>query len=361
MTELGLQWPLELKEGRRAWTSREAVLISRYDASKVAVLPAHAELRLIGTEKRDGALWWHVEAVAMDKAGRLPEAALTRTWPATRADKLPPMLGDRSPEIFLLRRQLEDPDVRQRIGACKKLNLAGITDEALYDAVAARLVEGLAQTDKANSAAWTLVGQSLLGVGAGAVGDLIVAAARGQAEFNPKHWAQEVAWLTKALGYSGYTKYRPLLERAAETDSFGTYSISKHANLALDDLENFSRWNWLINDPAGLEGGRSAEAARALNLMRSGERQLQRNGLNQIMALKDPTLFDDVEAHILQVYKHPMDGEQEDAVEIMVKVLGRARNPKYRPALVEVAANASAGDVRDMAEDMLELLDRPEE
>jgi len=188
-------------------------------------------------------------------------------------------------------------------------------------------------------------------VGGAAAGQAVVA---DELKGLPPHWSQEVSWLAKALGASGYAKYRPLLERVAEIDALST---GGHANAALDGLETSARWNRIINDPANHAPEQTHEAIRMINALRSGEQRLQRNALDRAVHLNQPALFDVIEAEFKRKYKEPLDDAQNDTVAVMAKVLARNGGAKYRATLADAKANASTFEVRQAAKRMVYEID----
>jgi hypothetical protein len=354
-------WEAKFDVGRRARTT-ESVGLRRYVNSKTAPdkLPAGTTVRLKEKEDLDGVEMWQVQPVAGLAAGKIgwvPRTALTQQWPAGPADTLVPMLGDRSAEVEKILTQLRLGEAKVRVTALKSLHASGITDERVFDTIAHELAAGLARSDEISGNLWSAIA---VGVAAGLVGGVgAQAAAQGsmQNRGDPRSWKLEVIWFTKALGFSGYAKYRPLLEMAAETNSLGTGRLSSYAEQALEDLEQSARWNRVINDPAGHKADQSHAQTRLINVLRSGDRPLIRLALNEAARKKEAPLFDAVEAEFKALARQPLDDDQSDTVADMAEVLGRSGDLKYRATLADAAANASTKQVRGEAADMVEKLD----
>ena len=348
-----------LAKGIHAWTTREVFLrLEPAGNQQGSRLAAGVEVRVKDQDARKPD-WWQVDA--LDGGwGWMMASGLTAQRAPGLADTLVPMLGDRSTEIAAIRAGLKSADVKERIAACKSLAYSGITDEALFDSIAHDLAEGLAQSDKVSGQMWGAIAVAFAaGAAGGVLGNGIAGAAAGAAsavkpgERNPREWAQEVAWLTKALSWSGYSKYRPFLERASDTESLGSGRISSHAIEALANLEKFARWNRIINDPAGMRPDRSPETARLVNMLKSGDRALLREALNRmkLQPVPSPQLYDEVEAQLRAGYAADFDGNEdgEDAIALMEKALGGTGNAKYEPVLRAAQAEAKSSKIREHA------------
>jgi hypothetical protein len=339
-------WETKFEVGRRARVLAE-VRLRRAPAGEAhfATLAAGATVGLKGKRDLEGTEWWEVLPVASRnrQTGWVPRTELTQHWPAGPADRLGPMLGDRGAEVDTLIKRLRDGDTRVRILAVQGLYLSGITDERVFDTIAQVLAAGLAQGSQVEStrSLWAGISAGLL---LGPAGQ----AAAATPPINQRTWPQEPAWLAKGLSYSGYTKYRPLLELAAESDAPGSSSLSDHAGAALENLEQHAYWNHVINDPRNARPGRSEEVARTLNMLQSGERELVRGGVNQAARLSAqwPELNDAIEAELLKSYALELHDAAEDIAAMMAKALVGTRDPKYQATLAKVAHNTPSEKLR---------------
>lgn len=245
--------------------------------------------------------------------------------PAGAADDVPPPPPpaaaapagpDRGAEIVLAVDGLKSTVMEERVATCKSLSFSGITDTRVYDQIE----------------------QNVLGQ---------FRRLRGTAP--ARDIEQEIGWCAKALAYAGNPKYRPTLEKLAAS----TRRLADHAETALERIDDFARWNAIMNDAATHQPGESWEMTRARNMLNSGEPPLEREGLKLIKALKDDPapLHDLVEQKLLAAYRRPLapGSDEEDIVAWYCRSLAASQNARYRDTLRRVEAGTGSKKVRTYA------------
>jgi hypothetical protein len=190
--------------------------------------------------------------------------------------------------------------------ACQRLEWAGLSDPRIFDLVEKNLLAGYQTADSRSS-------------------------------------VNEMAWLTKALAFSGQEKYRNTIAEVAANG--GHKKLRNYAAESDAMLTNYARWNPIINDKKQYDAKQSVEANRFANMLRSDELALNLLATKRIYheGLND--------AYLLEALKQATEkrlpeenGSKEfvDTVAWMVKTLATTRDEKYL-AVVE-AASTSAGN-----------------
>lgn len=162
--------------------------------------------------------------------------------------------------------------------------------------------------------------------------------------------ANYASWMAKGLGYSGNDKYRASLEKVA-TEA-GHKNTRKHATTALELLAQHKRWNPIIAGNGQPVSGLSIEHTGYLNMLKSGDRELQRIAAkrvyherirnSQIMSV----LFEETQKGVA----NPGDGKEDvDAVAHMLKALAATSDPAYKPLVEDAAANSPDKNLRKWA------------
>lgn len=223
---------------------------------------------------------------------------------------------DRSAEIALAIDGLKSTVMEERVATCKSLSFAGITDPRVYDQIE---------------------------------GNILMQFGRLRGTAPARDIEQEIGWCAKALAYAGNPKYRATLEKLAASPR----RLADHAEAALARIDDFARWNAVMNDAATHQPGESWEMTRARNMLNSGEPPLEREGLKLVKALQEDhaPLHDLVEQKLLAVYQRPLapGSDAEDIAAWYCRSLAASRDPAYRDTLRRVEAGASSKKVRTYA------------
>jgi hypothetical protein len=144
-----------------------------------------------------------------------------------------------------------------------------------------------------------------------------------------------VARYIRALGFSGQTKYTQTISKYV-----GDKVYERYASTALEDLRNYQKWNPVIANRATFDPQYSDDVNRIRNMLKSDDMQLKRIGAKRIYFANQDDILLEVLSKELQTNYQKAEGEDIDAVAWMVKALGHAKNPKYRPLIEEIAIKA---------------------
>lgn len=158
------------------------------------------------------------------------------------------------------------------------------------------------------------------------------------------------AWMAKALGFSGNDKYRATLETVVA--GAGHKNLKKHAGTALENLAQYQRWNPIIAGNGQAIGGLSIEHTGYVNMLNSGDRDLQRIAAKRIYheRLRSKQILDVLFAQAQQGVANPGAGKEDaDAVAHMLKALAATSDPAYRPLVEDAANNATDKNLRKWA------------
>jgi hypothetical protein len=188
--------------------------------------------------------------------------------------------------------------------ACQSLAYRGLSDPSLFDLIEARLLGGL------------------------------------QVE-EPRDAVQAVAWLAKALSYSGQEKYVATLERASK-EAKGR-AIRNHATTAIGELPKHQRWNAIITDRSQWDASLSDADNRSANMLRSEDALLRVIAAKRAYyeRLDAPPLLALLEAELRKASSAELDERRAlDAAIWSARALARSKQPKYEPLLRDVATNA---------------------
>ncbi|MEN8169883.1 MAG: hypothetical protein ABFS08_06635 [Pseudomonadota bacterium] len=197
--------------------------------------------------------------------------------------------------------------------ACKRLQWAGISDTRIFDLVEANLLAGYKSA-------------------------------------NSKAAINEMAWLSKALGFSGKEKYRATIEAVA-ADS-GHKKLRKHGKKSIQILNDYIKWQPIISSKKNYNKGKSAEINRYANMLKSSEL-----GLNLYAAKRVYNRHID-DKYLLNILKKSTEnrladgGSSKDYIQTtayMLKALAVTREAKYLAVVEDAAANASNRKVRKYA------------
>jgi hypothetical protein len=154
----------------------------------------------------------------------------------------------------------------------------------------------------------------------------------------------------RALGFSGQPKYIATLDNLTHDPSLGRY-----AKMALEELPSYQKWNPIISNRASFDPRYSDDVNRVLNMLHANDFSLKRLGAKRVyFANQDQVLLETLVSEIGASYRKA-DSGNEDQIAWMLKALGNAKNPKYKPFLEEVAQNATNFDVIKYAQRALDV------
>ncbi len=131
-------------------------------------------------------------------------------------------------------------------------------------------------------------------------------------------------------------------------------TYERYAKVALNDLPDYQKWNPIIANRAGFDARYSDDVNRILNMFRSDDLWLKRIAAKRVyFENQDEVLLDTLVKELQATYTRN-DPEYSDVFAWMVKALGNAKNPKYRPAIQEIAARSADPKVVRYAQKALE-------
>lgn len=263
-------------------------------------------------------------------AAMLLPAVLALALPAIANEVLPPdavVLHD-TPEQERLRlsRGLASADAEVRSRACHAFEYSGISDPLLMGRVADWVETNFVRTH-----------------------------AEG---FIPAEQPECV----RALASSGDLRYRPILQRAVDlrpARGAGYRFVRAHLQRSLEVLPLYAAWNAQINLRDTTRPGQPWPVTRALNLLRSPEFLLQREGLARARALAPlhPPLYADLAARLeLELARPGGDPERIDFAAHLCRALAESRDPRYAGLLQRAAADAQPAKLRKHARRALDEL-----
>ena len=204
------------------------------------------------------------------------------------------------------------PRIQQR-QACESLQWAGLSDPRVFDLVEKNLLASYKQ-------------------------------------INDRQDSDYVAWLSRALAFSGQEKYRATLTEVAENG--GHRNVRGHAGKALKELDEYKRWSPVLASRAGYVAGKSDEVNRLGAMLRSGEKGLQQAAASRIHfgQLYDGWLLGTLDQAVKPTLSTDWK-EKEDinAVAWMLRALAGPGKPEYRATLEQAANGAANSKVRKYA------------
>jgi hypothetical protein len=197
--------------------------------------------------------------------------------------------------------------------ACQRLEWAGLTDTRIFDLVEKNLLAGYQSADSRST-------------------------------------VNEMAWLVKALAFSGQEKYRNTIAEVAANG--GHKKLRKYAAQSNDMLTSYTRWNPIINDKKQYDPKQSAEANKFANMLRSDELELNLLATKRIYneGLNDSYLLDTLkQATEKRLPEENNSKEYVDTVAWMLKTLATTRDEKYLAVVEYASTNASNRKVQKYA------------
>ena len=229
--------------------------------------------------------------------------------------------ADRQAEIDEYINGLASPSIFKRITTAKEITNSAITDERLYDKVEQRLLES------------------------------------AQVEYPTSEQSDEISWLCKALAASGNEKYRPTIQKIA--DDPANAKIGYYCRQSLDLIADYRSRNAEINRSDTAFSGLSAEENRIVNMLRSDDLKLKRDGAKIVSRGKtsNAIVYDVVAEELLAHYQDDeYDNLSVDTMAWLCKALSSSRNDKYASTLQTVMKNSSSWKLQNHARKALELI-----
>lgn len=201
----------------------------------------------------------------------------------------------------------------EQTAAASTLEWSGLSDEALFDVVAVNLEKAAPE-------------------------------AKNKASID------YVAWLLKALAFSGNEKYRAEIQKY--TQSGFHKKVRKYAKKSLGYLDQHKEWNPVINDPAGFKEGESLKDNRLANMIRSDVLELNRIGAKRVHYEHNytPYLLETLAAELKA--KAPTMADDKltvDAYAWMAKAVAGSGEAKYRPLIEQLSKEAGSSKLRKYA------------
>jgi hypothetical protein len=166
---------------------------------------------------------------------------------------------------------------------------------------------------------------------------------------NSHNESDYAAWLTKALSFSGQSKYQATLAEVAKNG--GTSSLRKYAEAAQIELTRYAQWNPIIGDESQLQAGKSAQVNRFANMLRSGDKNLQEVAARRIIEqpLRDELLYDLLQQQASNYIHASLSENEEKPVAYMLKALAASGQDKYLATVREASESAKSSTVKKYA------------
>ncbi|HEX5056134.1 MAG TPA: hypothetical protein VFX02_06515, partial [Gammaproteobacteria bacterium] len=154
-------------------------------------------------------------------------------------------------------------------------------------------------------------------------------------------------WCAKALGSSGEEKYRASLQKVV--DKAKTGKVSRHAEAAIQLLEQHKRWNPIISDRTDFRESESLAANRIANMLRSDDLDLRVLAVKTIRLgnQNDPYILDSLTGAMLKSYKNISGGKLKSNVQSMAEIVASSKDPRYLPPLMEVSTGTNHADLAE--------------
>ena len=150
-----------------------------------------------------------------------------------------------------------------------------------------------------------------------------------------------MAWLIKALSFSGEPKYVATVEKIRNESQ--QPKVRKYAKIALPNFSQYEKWNPIINSKEHYNSEQSAEINRFANMLRSEDFDLMRLAAKRVHYKH---IYNDYLLSILSskvdafADYDPKNGNEVDSVAWMTKALAGSRELKYKRSVEKMAATA---------------------
>ena len=158
-----------------------------------------------------------------------------------------------------------------------------------------------------------------------------------------------VAWMIKALSFSGNEKYRATLGKVVtETKA---RKLRKYGTYALEQLSLYKKYNPIIAPKAWPEHKHPSLNQRLINMLKSNEYELIRIAAKQINNEYNyqPELLAAVDQAIKAHYKTVNDPLSVDAIAWACRSIAGSRDEQYKAIIEEVSKNALNRKLRKYA------------
>lgn len=167
---------------------------------------------------------------------------------------------------------------------------------------------------------------------------------------NDKQRVDFLSWLSKALAFSGNTKYQSTLRTVAQ----GAHhkKLRKHAEKSLETLQHYRSWNKHIIDEANWNPRLSTDMNRLRSMIQSDILELKRLAAKRVhyKHIYDEPLLDLFEQELLANYRtNSNDKVFIDSWAWVCKAMAGSRNLKYQATVVKVANGAGNKRLRKYA------------
>lgn len=162
-------------------------------------------------------------------------------------------------------------------------------------------------------------------------------------------------WVARGLSFSGNEKYIPTLEAVAEDGAHR--NLRKFGKQGLEDLQKYKAWNALINpNHANIKAGYPSQQERFKNMLRSDNYELIRIAAKRIHRdhLYEHAMLDIAAATIEKYYQKVDDDLSIDAIAWVLRATAGSADPKYKPLIEKVAAEAENKKLRKNANKYLD-------
>ncbi len=234
---------------------------------------------------------------------------------------------DRSDEVLSYLNGLQSEDITKRITTAKLITKSGINDKQLSELLARLIDTKLAFLSSTPTPA----------------GDVLT---------------DEMAWFCKALASSGDTSYEYVFQKVIATAS--NDKVKLYAQKSLAEISSYAQRNTILNDTEAYDATLSREENRYVNMLRSQDTLLKRDGAKYILRANNlpKKVYDILNKEILNTYQvNSRDRNQIDAVAWMMKALTSSRDKKYVPTFLAVLKNSKNIKLQRYAENSLKRLD----
>lgn len=169
---------------------------------------------------------------------------------------------------------------------------------------------------------------------------------------------EEVIWASKALAYSGLSRYRPTLETVM--DSSAPEELKSYVEGYLETMSVRTKQANVIHDVSTMYPDLDWQSNQLLNMLNSSDNKLRTHAARTIYRnqLYSERLLDEV-SDILQreaVLPRKRYAAFSDFYAWNCRVLGSSGKTKYKPLLTDLAENAYTSKVREYAEEFADEL-----
>ncbi|VUD68862.1 hypothetical protein TDB9533_04221 [Thalassocella blandensis] len=186
-----------------------------------------------------------------------------------------------------------------------------------------------------------------------------VLALHAKGEQLDKYQMDLMAWLIKALSFSGQDKYLATVEKVAKENDLP--KVKKYAKLAQPNFPQYKKWNPIINSVEKYNEKETAEINRFANMLRSDDFELMRLAAKRIhyKHIYNPFLLSVLAEKVKAMVSHePQNGTETDAIAWMTKALAGSREEQYKPVVEDMAKNAKYAKLKSYAKKYLKYYQR---